>query len=364
MSWALAGGAGSANGGPGLRFGGAFFAAGAAGFRPAGPGLGAAPGFAGALGRGPGLTAGLLASAGLASEAVDASVLAGFSSVPADAALANSCRNRRATGASTVLDADFTNSPMSLSLPSTTLLVTPSSFASSCTRGLAATALLNPRSCGAHPADLIYALDAWSLRRLHRVLMSGLPTLLSRTDTSVSTIDFPSHADRVIGHERLQFRHVVTLRQSKGSTEGALPQRLSQALQNGVNMCAATSAPTNRVGDQSHPRGHRVSHRDDTQQLGGRRADTTTHTRAYDFCATDHQKYYLYMTKPTYPTSETRVSTPCGRLAATVHEGSRTGENVGVYQVFRTVDGTGDRPVDNEPVIPVTPAPNRSRCPI
>lgn len=52
-------------------------------------------------------------------------------------------RSRRATGASTVLDADFTNSPCSLSLARTSLLVTPSSFASSCTRALPATALLN-----------------------------------------------------------------------------------------------------------------------------------------------------------------------------------------------------------------------------
>jgi hypothetical protein len=40
-------------------------------------------------------------------------------------------RSRRATGASTVLDADLTNSPMSLSLARTVLLSTPSSLASS-----------------------------------------------------------------------------------------------------------------------------------------------------------------------------------------------------------------------------------------
>jgi hypothetical protein len=56
--------------------------------------------------------------------------------------------SRRATGASTVLDADLTNSPISLSLARTFLLSTPSSFASSCTRALPATALLTPRSRG------------------------------------------------------------------------------------------------------------------------------------------------------------------------------------------------------------------------
>jgi hypothetical protein len=60
----------------------------------------------------------------------------------------NDARNRLATGASTVLEADFTYSPISVSLASTTLLSTPSSFASSCTRGLPATALLIPRSTG------------------------------------------------------------------------------------------------------------------------------------------------------------------------------------------------------------------------
>jgi hypothetical protein len=56
--------------------------------------------------------------------------------------LGNESRNLRATGASTVEDADFTNSPKSLSLASTSLLVTPSSLASSCTRALPATGLL------------------------------------------------------------------------------------------------------------------------------------------------------------------------------------------------------------------------------
>ena len=40
-------------------------------------------------------------------------------------------RSRRATGASTVLDADFTYSPSSCSFARTVLLSTPSSFASS-----------------------------------------------------------------------------------------------------------------------------------------------------------------------------------------------------------------------------------------
>ena len=63
----------------------------------------------------------------------------------------NDSRSRRATGASTVDDADFTNSPCSLSVASSSLLVTPSSFANSCTRALPATALLTERSSEAVP---------------------------------------------------------------------------------------------------------------------------------------------------------------------------------------------------------------------
>ena len=60
----------------------------------------------------------------------------------------NDSRSRRATGASTVDDADLTNSPCSFRRSSTCLLVTPSSLASSCTRALPATALLTWRPSG------------------------------------------------------------------------------------------------------------------------------------------------------------------------------------------------------------------------
>jgi hypothetical protein len=63
----------------------------------------------------------------------------------------NESRSLRATGASTVEEADFTYSPRSASFLSTSLLVTPSSFASSCTRALPATALLT-HGAGGIPA--------------------------------------------------------------------------------------------------------------------------------------------------------------------------------------------------------------------
>src|SRR5659263_579049 len=58
----------------------------------------------------------------------------------------NDSRRRRTTGASTVDDADFTNSPSSLSFASTVLLSTPSSFASSWTRSFATDSPVSVRS--------------------------------------------------------------------------------------------------------------------------------------------------------------------------------------------------------------------------
>lgn len=135
MSWALAGlVAGVGGPGTGRFFAGAFFS----GFFTGGAGLPI-----GAFGLGPGLavTPGFFTEAGAAASA-------GFSGFEPEDPAANSSRSRRATGASTVLDADLTNSPISLSLASTILLVTPNSLASSCTRALPATALLISRSCG------------------------------------------------------------------------------------------------------------------------------------------------------------------------------------------------------------------------
>ncbi len=65
----------------------------------------------------------------------------------------NASRSLRTTGASMVEDALLTNSPNSLSLEMISLLDLPSSFASSCTRALPATALLTVRP-GGWPLDL------------------------------------------------------------------------------------------------------------------------------------------------------------------------------------------------------------------
>jgi hypothetical protein len=102
-------------------------------------------------------------------------------------------RSRRATGASTVLDADFTYSPSSCSFASTVLLSTPSSFASSCTRALPATTLLTSRPGGKFRSDLTRALEAWSSQGLHRVLMSVVLPCGSGWERRASTIGGSVH---------------------------------------------------------------------------------------------------------------------------------------------------------------------------
>ena len=85
-----------------------------------------------------------------------AAVLAGGVGVSAGAgAGGKASRSRRATGASTVDEALFTNSPSSLSLARTSLLETLSSFASSCTRALPATGLLRAKPAASRAVALV-----------------------------------------------------------------------------------------------------------------------------------------------------------------------------------------------------------------
>lgn len=117
-----AGGAGGVGTGPAGRAGAAGFAAGGA-VTPTPPSPDPTGGFSGApAGAFPGALAGAFSGA-----------FSGALEPP------NASRSRRATGASTVDDADLTNSPCSLRRARTSLLVTPSSLANSCTRALPAT---------------------------------------------------------------------------------------------------------------------------------------------------------------------------------------------------------------------------------
>jgi hypothetical protein len=168
-----AAGLGAAGDGPGRGpFVGPGRAGGAAGVGGAdaaagGAAAGGSAGAAGAAGLGAGAFSGAaLVAAGLAG--------APFPSVLTFAAAGfappNDSRRRRATGASTVEDADFTNSPCSLSRASTSLLVTPSSLANSCTRALPATTSPSLEATAVVGAAPRVSYDAWS-SGLHGVLM-------------------------------------------------------------------------------------------------------------------------------------------------------------------------------------------------
>ncbi len=87
--------------------------------------------------------------------------------------LVNDSLSLRTTGASTVEDADLTYSPRSLSLPRTSLLETPSSLASSCTRTFATALLLGPGT-RLEPASW----GACSSLRAHRTLVRVTSCLL------------------------------------------------------------------------------------------------------------------------------------------------------------------------------------------
>lgn len=105
-----------------------------------------------------------LAGAGFFSGAFSGALSGGFAPPKAS-------RSRRATGASTVDDADLTNSPCSLSRARTSLLVTPSSFANSCTRALPATSSPSLEATAVGRPRLGFNYDAWSSSGLHGVLM-------------------------------------------------------------------------------------------------------------------------------------------------------------------------------------------------
>jgi len=162
---------------PGVGAGRAGAAGGAAGAGAAGGGVAATAGAGAGAGAGSTGAAGLgacgrsgtgrVGAAGLAGEPLPSLLTfcaaAGF-------APPNDSRNLRATGASTVEDADLTNSPCSLSRASTSLLVTPSSLANSCTRALPATTSPSLEASAVVGAAPWVSYDTWS-SGLHGVLI-------------------------------------------------------------------------------------------------------------------------------------------------------------------------------------------------
>ncbi len=167
-------------------------------------------------------------------------------------------RSRRATGGSTVLDADLTYSPISCSLARTILLSTPSSLASSCTRGLPATTLLIPRSAGAVPLDLTSALERCSWLRVHRVLMSVVSYLAIRE--AVATVGL-SCRPSAAGHMGREHAGVQDPGYAQRPGETSAPLRLGET---GRVIMQVRSPPRKAVpgvdGQGSNPA---IDHRDD-----------------------------------------------------------------------------------------------------
>ncbi len=140
-----------------------------------GAGAGAGAGTASAAaGRGAGAGAAVVVEAGLGAAGpagLEAGADAG-AGAGAGASAGKASRRRRTTGASTVEEADFTNSPSSLSLASTVLLSTPSSLASSWTRNFATNSPVSVRSGTGTDHQMCWQLIAGYSSGAHQ-----LPTL-------------------------------------------------------------------------------------------------------------------------------------------------------------------------------------------
>jgi len=181
MSCALAGlatgpGVGPGRAGPGRAGPGVGRAAGRPGVGVAGVAGALGASAAGAAGRRGGVGRAVVGVLGAPEAALGAAAGAG---APPPFWVSRAPRSRRATGASTVLDADLTNSPISLSLARTVLLSTPSSFASSCTRALPGTALLTLRSCEPNPQRPHSCTRSLVISGTSSCAHVGRPTLLS-----------------------------------------------------------------------------------------------------------------------------------------------------------------------------------------
>ena len=163
-------------------------------------------------------------------------------------------RSLRATGASTVEDADLTNSPRDSSCVSTCLLVTPSSFASSCTRALPATDLLI-LEVGGGPATSCLRLC------LHRKGFTagswGSTCFLIRTRRSSRWSVQPGGSGAGVRVEQcVQGPGVERPRDAQRPGERRPALRAVQAARLGVHPRTSTGLPTPRVGIDDPVRGH------------------------------------------------------------------------------------------------------------
>lgn len=248
----------------------------AAGAGAAGRGPGRGP-----PGRGPGVGAALPAAA------------------PSSFAPPNDSRKRRATGGSTVEDADFTNSPCSLSLASSSLLVTPSSLANSCTRALPATALLTdevePANARTTSGYLRWTFIAGASRCAHEcsylffsefdvTVGASSAISLSRSPVTIPGLRHVVRCRRRGPDQLIQRRCIRVSGYLQCSAECSAPNGLAQTLRGGMQPCTSSVKPAPGVGNHDeHSRSVFACH--DPQQLGSQRSLPTTDTGTHRFGA-------------------------------------------------------------------------------
>jgi hypothetical protein len=275
-----AGAAGAAGAGAGAAAAGAAGAAVGTGVTggsgAAGAGAGAAA--AGATGTGVGAAgaAGAAAGAGVG-VAAGAGALAAADFFAGAGAAGMASRSRRATGGSIVDEADLTNSPISLSLFRTSLLVTPSSFASSWTRTFD-TSLLSWSGAGCNRT--VSASGTRSCLRAHGVCILELPVCSTGG----------GHRRSFDRHERTQRSQVQRTGYAQCSRQRLGPLGAVQALLARVEACASTWQSTTDVrdsspGDRDDPnqvrRGGSIAASHAHSNNGARRHGRTAHGRVY-----------------------------------------------------------------------------------
>ena len=351
------GAAGAAGAGVGAAGAGAGAAAGVAGAAGAASTGACAAGASGSAGRGTGLGPGRgppgFAAPGFAVLPAARSAAArpfGAAAAGADASAfsdGKDSRSRRATGASTVDDADLTNSPCSLSRASSSLLVTPSSFANSCTRALPATALLTERPSEAWcPHDLgLSPMDVhrWCFTVCSSVL---LPVLV---DGCCSCRVLGLQLFVLVEHGCHCGRFHIS-RYPKRTTEDSASFRIVQAFSAVVQPRTTTGHRMPDVGDESEFVRTSFSNHD-PQQIGGRHS-----LPAPDACTNRpacHYRILAFM-----PLSEEVVTEPSTTLPLYCPElripALRAGR-LGCRRITADVDAPTGQPSGQSSVLPFLP---------
>ena len=171
---------------------------------------------------------------------------------------ANASLSLRTTGASTVEDADRTNSPISWSLAMTTLLSTPNSLASSYTRTFATSLPTSVRGVLRTVASLPY-----SSLRAHRVLIAISTRLRLEAVSTVSYVSSDAVLRvRTLGRPGVQVAsehaHVERPRQAKRPREHPTALCKPETPQVGMQRSTPSGQPPAGIGDDDALDHHKV----------------------------------------------------------------------------------------------------------